>query len=318
MRPARLPPLGLAWLALTGLGPGCNGNLIQGHTEEPQTPPALVAERKARFALVGPVTVTAAPALTVPASIPDDLRTWVRRYMEQVGLRVVDDAAQPHDLDVRLALNVAGAAVLMRGTATMDVGAGSEAVAKIVTDERIDPAGGFGRGLARDLVEALVHADAVAMAADASAAPAAGAPPPAPTEPGAPATTLVAAVAPAPPPAPDTTAPAPPPVLPAPAPLPPTGSEGIAAARAHTKQGSAYYDLGRYADANAEFESAYLIAQDPALLYDMGQCQRKLGKSDEAVHFFRTYLRRSPNGPFADAAAQRIKEIEAEARGKKK
>ena len=103
----------------------------------------------------------------------------------------------------------------------------------------------------------------------------------------------------------------------APPPLPPTGPDGIAAAKAHTKQGAAYYDLGRYADANAEFENAYLIEQDPALLYNMGQCQRKLGKSDEAVHFFRTYLRRSPNGPFASAAAQRIKEIDVETKAKK-
>jgi tetratricopeptide (TPR) repeat protein len=102
-----------------------------------------------------------------------------------------------------------------------------------------------------------------------------------------------------------------------PAPPPPAGADGIAAAKAHTKQGAAYYDLGRYADADAEFEAAYLIEQDPALLYNMGQCQRKMGRSEEAVHFFRTYLRRSPNGPFAAAAEKRIKEIEGEARAKK-
>ena len=310
-------------LTLSGLLPACNGNLIQGHTEEPQTPPTLVAERKVRYAVVGPPAVIAAPVLTVPDAIPNDLQDWVQRYMEQVGLRVVTDGAQPHELEVHLTLNVAGAAVLMRGTATMDVAAGGQPVARLVTDERIDPAGGFGRSLARDLVELLVHADAVANAADASAAGGHVPPPPtadgakvavapqgdvpAPGDAAAPGVTTVSLTSPAAAPA----------TSPSPSPLPPTGPDGIAAARAHTKQGAAYYDLGRYADANAEFESAYLIEQDPALPYNMGQCQRKLGKSDEAVHFFRTYLRRSPRGPFASAAESRIKEIEAEAKAKK-
>jgi len=308
---------GLALVALSGVIPACNGNLIQSHGEEPQTPPTLVSERKVRYAVVGPVTLTAAPVLTIPEAIPSDLQEWVRRYMEQVGLRVVTDAAQPHELEVHLGLNIAGAALLMRGTATMDVSVAGQPIANIATDERIDPASGFGRSLARDLVELLVHADAVASAADKRAATG-NVPPPPPDD----AAKIAAAPQPeGPAPAAATTGttttaslvtPAP-----SPAALPPTGPDGIAAAKAHTKQGSAYYDLGRYADANAEFESAYLIEQDPALLYNMGQCQRKLGKSEEAVHFFRTYLRRSPSGPFASAATQRIKEIEAEARAKK-
>lgn len=321
---------GLALLALSGLAPACNGNLIQGHTDQPQTPPTLVAERKVRYAVLGPVAVTAAPVLTIPEAIPNDLQEWVGRYMEQVGLRVVTDAAQPHELDVHLGLNIAGAAVLMRGTATMDVAGGGQPIAKLVTDERIDPASGFGRSLARDLVEALVHADAVASAADASAASGNVPPPPLPAD-GAGAPTLASGPAPAAAPATggattgaETTVSL---ISPSPGPaaspsalppaLPPSGPDGIAAAKAHTKQGAAYYDLGRYSDANAEFESAYLIEQDPALLYNMGQCQRKMGKSEEAVHFFRTYLRRSPSGPFASSATQRIKEIDAEAKAKK-
>lgn len=328
MRSSRSLWPGVARLALSGLlagllasfSAGCNGNLIQGRTEEPQTPATLVAERKVRYAVLGPVVVVAAPVLTVPDGIPNELQEWVQRYMEQVGLRVVTDAAQPHELDVRLTLNVAGAAVLMRGTAGMDVSAGGQSIAKLITDERIDPASGFGRSLARDLVESLVHADAVASAADASAASGNVPPPPPPAqgatvavapqaEPPLPADTAASGVSTA-----SLTSPAPSPVTP---PLPPSGPDGIAAAKAHTKQGAAYYDLGRYADANAEFESAYLIEQDPALLYNMGQCQRKLGKSEEAVHFFRTYLRRSPRGPFASAAESRIKEIEGEPKAKK-
>ncbi len=316
-----------ACLALAGLGLACNGNLVQSHTEEPQAPSTLIAEQRARFAIVGAVSVISAPGLIVPSSIPDELREWVQRYMDQVGLRVVADPGQPHDLDITLTLAVNGAAVLMRGNAAMDIRVGPQPIEKLATEERIDPANGFGRSLARDLVEALVHSARVADAADAAvakdAAPGptvAGSPPRtagarSPTEApplaqgpaeaslpatGATGTGLVSALA--PPPATTGTA----------------GAPDIAAAKVHTRQGAAFYDLGRYSDANAEFERAYLIEQDPALLYNMGQCHRKLGKGDEAVHFFRTYLRRSPNGPFAGAAEKRIKEIEAESAPKPK
>src|SRR4051812_42375400 len=147
----------LVLLALSGLAPGCNGNLIQGHTDEPQTPPTLVAQRKVRYAVLGPVAVIAAPVLTVPEAIPNDLQEWVQRYMEQVALAVVPAPAHPHERAAPVVLNGVGAAVLMGGPATMDVSAGGQPIAKIVTDERIDPAGGFGRSLARDLVESLVH-----------------------------------------------------------------------------------------------------------------------------------------------------------------
>jgi tetratricopeptide (TPR) repeat protein len=101
-----------------------------------------------------------------------------------------------------------------------------------------------------------------------------------------------------------------------PATAPPAG--GTAAARAHTRQGSAYYDLNRFREAYTEFEQAYLLEQDPALLYNMGQCQRKLGNSEEALHFYKTYLRRAPQGPSSAEAEKRIRELEdAIAHGRK-
>jgi tetratricopeptide (TPR) repeat protein len=95
----------------------------------------------------------------------------------------------------------------------------------------------------------------------------------------------------------------------APAPADPPGSS-TAAARAHARQGLAFYDLKRFQEAFGEFEQAYLIEQDPALLYDMAQCQRKLGNNEDALHFYRTYLRRVPKGPSAVEAEKRAREIE--------
>jgi len=100
-----------------------------------------------------------------------------------------------------------------------------------------------------------------------------------------------------------------PPASGAPPPADAPGSS-TASARAHARQGLALYDLKRFQEANAEFEQAYLIEQDPALLYDMAQCQRKLGNNEEALHFYKTYLRRVPKGPSAVEAEKRAREIE--------
>jgi tetratricopeptide (TPR) repeat protein len=116
------------------------------------------------------------------------------------------------------------------------------------------------------------------------------------------------ALSPGPPPAPEGSV-TPPPLGSPPGAADPAGSS-TAAARAHAKQGLALYDLKRFQEAFGEFEQAYLIEQDPALLYDMAQCQRKLGNSEEALHFYKTYLRRVPKGPSAVEAEKRAREIE--------
>src|SRR4029077_12416361 len=99
-------------------------------------------------------------------------------------------------------------------------------------------------------------------------------------------------------------------LIPTTPPTPSAGGKDIAAARAHARQGLAFYDLNHFQQAYDEYEQAYLIEQDPALLYNMGQCQRKLGNNDEALHFYRTYVRRAPKGPVSIEAEKRIRELE--------
>ena len=91
-----------------------------------------------------------------------------------------------------------------------------------------------------------------------------------------------------------------------------------AGARAHMRQGSAYYDLNHFREAYDEFEQAYLLEQDPALLYNMGQCQRKLGHTEDALHFYKTYLRYAPSGPRSVEAQNHIRDLEDDlAKGRK-
>ena len=43
------------------------------------------------------------------------------------------------------------------------------------------------------------------------------------------------------------------------------------------------------------FKEAYRIVGDPAFLFNIAQCHRKLGHPADAITFYKTYLRRAPN-----------------------
>jgi tetratricopeptide (TPR) repeat protein len=86
-------------------------------------------------------------------------------------------------------------------------------------------------------------------------------------------------------------------------------------ARAHESQGRAYSDRGEFREAYAELEQAFVLEQDPAFVYELGECARSLGNRDDAVAFYRDYLRRAPDGPFSASAKSRVSEVKAEAPG---
>ena len=280
-----------------------------GNAQRSQAPPTLESARRVRY-LVAPL-VAVAPDTAGMSGTAEQLRYWVARYMTQVGLAVVDDASRPHEIVLGLSLAARGGTVLSYGTASMTVLADSQVLDQWSTIEHVEPAGTFARAVARELVESLVHSQRLAAHADARAGGGGGG--------AAPGGAGVAIPAVAMSPAPGSAgAGAQGPTVEAVPPPPPARSGDLAAARAHTRQGSAYYDLNRYREAYTEFEQAYLVEQDPALLYNMGQCQRKLGNSEEALHFYRTYLRRAPNGPSSIEADKRIRELEdAMARGRR-
>ncbi|HEY2728711.1 MAG TPA: tetratricopeptide repeat protein [Polyangia bacterium] len=83
-----------------------------------------------------------------------------------------------------------------------------------------------------------------------------------------------------------------------------------AAAREHYQKGTSFYDLGRYADAIKEFEAAYEIKNDPALLYNLAQSNRLAGNSEQALHFYRTYLRYVPKATNRTEIEERIKQLD--------
>jgi tetratricopeptide (TPR) repeat protein len=85
-----------------------------------------------------------------------------------------------------------------------------------------------------------------------------------------------------------------------------------AKAREHFAQGSRLYDLSEYAKALEEFKEAYTLVDDPAFLFNIAQCHRKLGNLDEAITFYKRFLRRSTSSKNRPEVERRIAELERE------
>lgn len=83
-------------------------------------------------------------------------------------------------------------------------------------------------------------------------------------------------------------------------------------AREHHRAGVTHYDLAEYGAALEEFKAAYRAVQDPSLLFNIAQCHRKIGQRADAISFYRSYLRRSPEGANHVEAEHHIGELERE------
>lgn len=92
----------------------------------------------------------------------------------------------------------------------------------------------------------------------------------------------------------------------------PVAADAAKVAREHHKVGVTHYDLAEYGAALEDFKAAYRAVQDPALLFNIAQCHRKLGQRADALSFYRSYLRRSPEAPNHVEAEHHIRELERE------
>ena len=70
------------------------------------------------------------------------------------------------------------------------------------------------------------------------------------------------------------------------------------------------YHVGKYDEALAEFQAAYLISADPVMLYNIGQCHRLADRPEEAARFYRNYLRVAPEAPNRVAVEKQIAAME--------
>jgi tetratricopeptide (TPR) repeat protein len=92
--------------------------------------------------------------------------------------------------------------------------------------------------------------------------------------------------------------------------LPRTALADPAAARAHYDRGRALFEVDEYRKAIAEFKAAHIEKPDPAYLYNIAECYRRLGEVPEALQFYRRFLATAPPDDKArPVVEQRIAEL---------
>lgn len=74
-------------------------------------------------------------------------------------------------------------------------------------------------------------------------------------------------------------------------------ADNSAQAREHFKSAQLHYSLGEFEDAVKEFREAYRLRQEPAILFNIAQGYRQLGKYSEAYFYYRQYLSQKADAP---------------------
>jgi iron complex outermembrane receptor protein len=83
-----------------------------------------------------------------------------------------------------------------------------------------------------------------------------------------------------------------------------------AEARHHYQAGLAHFNLREYKPAIDEFQAAYRLLPDPVFLYNLGQAYRLDDNPDQALYFYRAYLRTSEDAPNRREVEDRIKALQ--------
>lgn len=84
------------------------------------------------------------------------------------------------------------------------------------------------------------------------------------------------------------------------------------AAKEHFEKARRLYDVGRYQDAIEEYQKAYLNVEDPVFLYNIAQAYRLNEQAEEAIRFYKNYLRRAPDAPNRADVEDKIADLQRE------
>jgi tetratricopeptide (TPR) repeat protein len=216
------------------------------------------------------------------ARIGEALKAAVQAELARQGVRVLPGNDRGVDLTVRIETRVRGAVYFLRGHVGLTVEKAGVSVASAATDDEIHRESEFPSIMAAKAVASLLRSPALTQFADRHA--------PRSREPVRVKPTLRPAPVVARAPSPETLA------------------------KTHYGRATSYYNLGRYREALAEYEAAYLAVQDPPFLFNIAQCQRKMGRDKEALGAYRSYLRVAPNAPNRSDVRRWIAELERETR----
>jgi tetratricopeptide (TPR) repeat protein len=76
---------------------------------------------------------------------------------------------------------------------------------------------------------------------------------------------------------------------------PPAHADSRDVAREEFKTGARYFEIADYPRALEHFKAAYVNFEDPAILFNIAQCERLLGHKQEALRAYRIYLQKKPD-----------------------
>jgi tetratricopeptide (TPR) repeat protein len=81
-------------------------------------------------------------------------------------------------------------------------------------------------------------------------------------------------------------------------------------AKDHYEMATRLYDVGKYGEAIAEYEQAYLLIEDAALLFNIGQAYRLWDRPEDAIRAYKNYLRRRPEASNRSDVEKKIADLE--------
>src|SRR3569623_2597863 len=88
--------------------------------------------------------------------------------------------------------------------------------------------------------------------------------------------------------------------------------------RQHYEKATRAYDIEKYGEAVDEYQKAYEIGGDPAMLYNIAQAYRLNKQAPDALHFYRRYLQRAPNARNREDVERKIADLEQSIEAKRK
>ena len=83
-----------------------------------------------------------------------------------------------------------------------------------------------------------------------------------------------------------------------------------AEARQHYKAATGHFAVGEFADAAAEYEAAFKLHQDPALLFNAAQSRRLAGENQKALVLYKNFLHLYPSSPNVPAVREQIDKLQ--------
>ncbi len=80
-------------------------------------------------------------------------------------------------------------------------------------------------------------------------------------------------------------------------------------AREHYQNATAHFAVGEFADAATEYQAAFKLKPDPALLYNAAQSYRLANNPDKALILYKNYLQLYPNESNADEVRRQVEKV---------